>query len=527
MRVLIADPIAPDGAEILGAHGIEADVRLGLSEEELITAIGEYDGLIVRSETQVTPNVLAAAQKLQVVGRAGVGYDNIDLNTATARGIIVVNAPSSNTIAAAEHTLAMMLSVARRIPQAHASLAGGEWNRRKFLGTELRGKTLGIIGLGRIGTEVARRAATFEMRIIGYDPFVAEEHARHLGAEIVTLPTVFEQSDIVTLHTPMTDSTRRLINAPELAQMKRGAILINCARGGLVDEDALRAAIEGGQIGGAALDVFITEPPEDSPLFRHPNVVVTPHLGASTEEAQSNVAREVAEQMIDIFQGRTPRYAVNAPLIPPEAAAELAPYIPLALIVGRLASQLAEGQPASLSISFRGTIAELATDILAATVLSGFLQTGAGMRINVVNAGTEAQRRGIHVQQSKNADQTPPYSNLVSLDVQTSTGQTAVGATLTERGQTEIIRVNGYHVGIVPTGGHWIIISHTDRPGMLGAIGTITGENNINIASLHVSRESPRGPALTVVNVDESPEQVHVAALLGLDGVDAVRVVNL
>ena len=527
MRVLIADPIAPDGAEILGANGVDADTRLGLAEDELVAAIGDYDGLIVRSETQVTARVLEAAKKLQVVGRAGVGYDNIDIDAATAHGVIVVNAPSSNTISAAEHTLALMLSVARHVPQAHFSLAGGEWNRRKFLGTELRGKTLGIVGLGRIGSEVARRAAAFEMRIIGYDPFVAEEHGRHLGAEIVTLPTIFEQSDIITLHTPMTDSTRRLIGEPELSQMKSGAILINCARGGLVDEEALRKAIEDGRIGGAALDVFITEPPEDSPLFRHPNVVVTPHLGASTEEAQSNVAREVADQMIDVFEGRAPRYAVNAPLVPPETAAELAPYIPLALVVGRLASQLADGQPERLSISFRGTVAELATDILAATVLSGFLQTGAGMRINIVNAGTEAQRRGIHVQQSKETDQTPPYTNLVSLDVQTSTGETAVGATLTERGQPEIVRVNGYHVGIVPTGGHWMIISHTDRPGMLGAIGTVTGANNINIASLHVSRESMRGPALTVVNVDEPPEQEHIAAIVGIDGVEAVRVVNL
>ena len=307
-----------------------------------------------------------AAGKLQVVGRAGVGFDNIDIESATGHGVIVVNAPSSNTISAAEHTLAMMLSVARHVPQAHSSLAGGEWNRRKFLGTELRGKTLGVIGLGRIGSEVARRAAAFEMRIIGYDPFVAEEHGRHLGAEIVSLEAIYEQSDIITLHTPMTDSTRRLIGEPELARMKNGAILVNCARGGLVDEDALHAAIEDGRIGGAALDVFITEPPEDSPLFRHPNVVVTPHLGASTEEAQSNVAREVAEQMIDVFEGRAPRYAVNAPLVPPETAAELAPYVPLALVVGRLASELADGQPERLSISFRGAVAELATDILAA-----------------------------------------------------------------------------------------------------------------------------------------------------------------
>ena len=527
MRVLIADPIATDGAEILGARGVDADTRIGLSESELIAVIGDYDGLIVRSETKVTASVLAAAQRLQVIGRAGVGYDNIDIESATNSGIIVVNAPSSNTISAAEHTLALMLSVVRHVPQAHSSLAGGEWNRRKFLGTELRGKTLGIVGLGRIGSEVARRAAAFEMHIIAFDPFVAEEHGRHLGAEIVSLDTLFERSDIITLHTPMTNATRSLIGEPEIARMKSGAIIINCARGGLVDEEALRAAIDDGRIGGAALDVFVTEPPEDSPLFRSPNVVVTPHLGASTEEAQSNVAREVAEQLIDVFEGRAPRYAVNAPLVPPEAAAELAPYIPLALVVGRLASQLTDGQPGRLAISFRGTVADLSTDILAATVLSGFFQTGSEARVNIVNAGTEAQRRGIHVQQSKDADQTPPYTNLVSLEVLSSTGETTVGATLTERGQTEIVQVNGYQVGIIPTGGHWMIISHTDRPGMLGAIGTVTGQNNINIASLHVSRESMRGPALTVVNVDEPPEPQHIDAILGIDGADAVRVVNL
>ena len=527
MRVLIADPIAPEGADILKSRGIEVDTRTGLSESELVGAIGDYDGLIVRSETQVTPAVLQAAGRLLVVGRAGVGFDNIDLEAATVAGVVVVNAPSSNTISAAEHTMAMMLSVARHVPQAHASLAGGEWNRRKFLGTELRGKTLGIIGLGRIGSEVAHRATAFDMRIIGYDPFVAEDYAHRIGAEIVDLQILLEQSDIVTLHTPVTDMTWHLIGEDDLARMKPGAILINCARGGLVDEDALLRALEDGRLGGAALDVFVTEPPADSPLFRRQDVVVTPHLGASTEEAQTNVALEVTEQMVDVFEGRAPRYAVNAPLVPPEAAAELAPYIPLALVVGRLASQMVDGQPERLTISFRGTVAELVTDILGATVLRGFLQTGSEMRINIVNASLEAQRRGIHVQQNKDTEQMPPYSNLVSLEVHTSAGDTNIGATLTERGQAEIVRINGYHVNILPSGGHWLIISHTDQPGMLGAMGTITGANNINIASLQVSRESVRGPALTVVNIDEAPMPEHIAAMTAIDGVDLVRVVNL
>ena len=527
MRVLIADPIAPEGADILKKQGIDVDTRTGLSEDELVAAIGQYDGLIVRSETQVTLAVLAAAGQLLVVGRAGVGYDNIDLEAATGAGVIVVNAPSSNTISAAEHTMAMILSAARHVPQAHASLAGGEWNRRKFIGTELRGKTLGIVGLGRIGSEVAHRAMAFDMRIIGYDPFVAEDYAHRIGAEIVSLSKVLEESDIVTLHTPVTDATRHLIGEEELARMKIGAILINCARGGLVDEDALLQALENGRLGGAALDVFVTEPPSDSPLFRLPNVVVTPHLGASTEEAQTNVALEVTEQMVDVFEGRAPRYAVNAPLVPPETAAELAPYLPLALVVGQLASQMVDGQPERLTITFQGTVAEFATDILGATVLRGFLQTGSAMRINIVNATLEAHRRGIHVQQNKDTEQMPPYSNLLSLEVHTSSGDTNIGATLTERGQAEIVRINGYHVNILPSGGHWLMVSHTDQPGMLGAMGTITGANNINIASLQVNRESVRGPALTVVNIDEAPMPEHIAAMTAIDGVDLVRVVNL
>ena len=527
MRVLIADPIAPEGAEILKNQGIDVDTRTGLSEDELVAAIGDYDGLIVRSETQVTPAVLAAAGQLLVVGRAGVGFDNIDLEAATVAGVIVVNAPSSNTISAAEHTMAMMLSVARHVPQAHASLAGGEWNRRKFLGMELRGKTLGIVGLGRIGSEVAHRAMAFDMRVIGYDPFIAEDYAHRIGAEIVSLSTVLEESDIFTLHTPVTDATRHLIGEEELARMKPGAILINCARGGLVDEGALLQALENGRLGGAALDVFVTEPPADSPLFRLPNVVVTPHLGASTEEAQTNVALEVTEQMVDVFEGRAPRYAVNAPLVPPETAAELAPYLPLALVVGQLASQMVDSQPERLTITFQGSVAEFATDILGATVIRGFLQTGSAMRINIVNATLEAHRRGIHVQQNKDTEQMPPYSNLLSLEVHTSSGDTNIGATLTERGQAEIVRINGYHVNILPSGGHWLMVSHTDQPGMLGAMGTITGANNINIASLQVNRESARGPALTVVNIDEAPMPEHIAAMTAIDGVDLVRVVNL
>lgn len=526
MRVLIADPIAQEGVDLFTEHGFEVDQKTGLTPEDLLKAVPEYDGLVVRSETRVTREVLKAGRKLQTVGRAGVGVDNIDVDAATEQGVVVVNAPSSNTIAAAEHTVAMILALARHIPQAHASLEEGEWARRRFMGTELRGKVLGIVGLGRIGTEVARRAAGFEVEIVGYDPFVAEEHAQHIGVEIVDFDELLRRSDIVTLHVPKTEGTKHLVGVDEIQQMKPGSFLVNCARGGLVDEDALYQALETGALGGVALDVFSEEPPKNSPLFKHPRVVVTPHLGASTTEAQSSVAREVVEQMLDVLEGRTPRYAVNAPLVPAETIKELAPYIPVSLAAGRLASQLTDGQPARLTIAYRGEVAQFETAILRATVLRGFLERSSEERVNIVNASLTAQRHGLHVEERKSEEETPPYTSLLTVEVKTSAGEASVAATLT-RNDVHIVQIDAYHVDIVPSGTPWMIISHTDRPGMIGNIGTITGENDINIASMQVSREKARGPALTVLGLDEPVDDDQIAAIARIPDVHRVRIVHL
>ncbi|MDA1095838.1 MAG: phosphoglycerate dehydrogenase [Chloroflexi bacterium] len=527
MRVLIADSIAAEGAGILVGHQVEVDTRTGLSPDQLAAIIGDYDGLIVRSETKVTAAILDAGKRLQVVGRAGVGVDNIDLDAATQLGVVVVNAPSSNTIAAAEHTMALILSLARHVPQAHGSMKDGRWERRDFMGTELLSKALGIVGLGRIGVEVARRASGFGMHIIGFDPFISAEQARNLGVELASLDDLLERSDCVTLHTPLIESTRNLIAKPQLARMKRGAFLVNCARGGLVNEDDLYQSLEDGHLGGAALDVFVTEPPGSTPLIRHPRVVVTPHLGASTTEAQAGVAREIAEQVMEVLEGRTPRYAVNAPLVAQETYSELAPYIPVAVAAGRLASQLVDGQPSGLSISYRGEVAQYETAILRAAALRGFLERSSDERINLVNATMAAQRRGLLVEEHKTEDLGgTPYSNLLVLDVTTTTGKTSVSATLTQN-EVHIVLIDAYRVDVVPSGGPWIMVSHRDRPGMIGAIGTITGQQDINIASMQVSRQHARGPAMTVLGLDEAVNSVQLAAIAAIPDVDRVRVVQL
>ena len=527
MRVLIADSIAPEGTEALQRHGVEVDIRTGLSTEQLVADIADFDGIVVRSETQVTEAVLAVGKRLQVVGRAGVGVDNIDVEAATLLGVTVVNAPSSNTIAAAEHTLALILSLARHIPQAHGVLTGGRWDRRSFIGTELLGKTLGIIGLGRIGTEVVRRASAFGMRIIGYDPYISNEQAGHVGVEMHSLDDVVRGADFVSLHIPLTDDTRHVINAGRMAAMKQGSFVINCARGGLIDEAALYQSLEAGHLAGAALDVFAEEPPGDNPLLQHPNVVVTPHLGASTAEAQAGVAVEVAEQIVDVLEGRTPRYAVNAPLVPPETYADLAPYIPVALAAGRLASQTVEGQPSRLAITYQGEVAQYETAILRAAVLRGFLERSSQERINLVNASTAAQRRGLHVDEHKTDDMGgSQFSNLLRLDVQASGGATTVAGSLTQD-EVHIVQIDAYRVDMVPVGGPWMIVGHTDRPGMIGEIGTITGKNDINIASMQVSRERSRGPAMTVLGLDQGLSADQLDTVKAIPGAERVLVVTL
>ena len=500
MPILVVDPIAQDGIDALKRQ-TEVDVRLGLSHDELLGLVGSYDGLVVRSETKVTADVIAAGHRLQVIGRAGVGVDNIDVDAATARGIVVVNAPSGNTIAVAEHTLGLIIAAARNITLAAAALREGRWERAKFVGVEIRGKTLGVLGLGRIGTEVARRAQSFEMRIIGHDPWVSEEHADRIGARLVDFDTLLAESDFLTVHTPATAQTEGLIGAKQLERMKPTAWIVNCARGGIVDEVALLAALDGGKIAGAALDVYSSEPAGDNPLVRHPKVVGTPHLAASTQEAQVNVAMEVVEQIVDVLEGRPAPFAVNAPPISAESARVLAPFSGLAQTLGNLATQLTEGQLRGVEITYSGEIAEHDTAALKASVIRGLLQTVSDEPVTFVNAAIVARNRGLRIIELKSSAP-ENYTNLITVQLHTESGDSMVGGTILN-GTPHIVRIDEYWVSVASTGGHVLLTRHTDRPGIIGTVGTILGEADINISQMQVGRETERGPALMLVFIDE------------------------
>src|SRR3989449_5824838 len=423
-RLLVCDPIAEDGVEALKRSGADVDVRTGLSPVELRKSVDGYDALVVRSETKVTREIIEASSTLQVVGRAGIGVDNIDLDAATEKGVVVVNAPTGNVISAAEHAIALMLSLSRHIPEANASLRSGKWERGRFMGLEVRGKTLGIVGLGQVGSEVARRARGLEMRVVAHDPFVPEERARVLGVDLLPLDRLLRESDFVSVHTTLSEGTRSLLAEKELHMMKPSARVINTARGGIVSEAALEKALREGWIAGAALDVFEKEPLTEHPLFELPNVVVTPHLGASTAEAQERVAVDVAEQILAVLSGQPARYAVNAPLIPPETYSYLAPYLPVAHKVGRLAVQLREGQMGGILIDYSGEIAQHDTTPLKAAVLSGVLSLVSEDYVNVVNVDIIAGRRGINITETRSGSH-ELYANVITVHVLGSRGADA------------------------------------------------------------------------------------------------------
>ncbi len=524
MKVLITDPLAKEGIEILKSHA-EVDVKLGIKPEELQNIIGDYHALIVRSETKVTADIIRAGRKLQVIARAGVGLDNIDVEAATRQGIVVVNAPTGNTIAAAEHTMALMLALARHIPQANNKLKSGVWQRSEFTGTELKNKTLGIIGLGNVGSEVARRAQAFKMRLIGHDPLVSPDYARNLGVELVPLEQLLRESDFITLHLPLTEKTKGLIGARELAKMKPTVRIINCARGGLVDEEALYHAIESGKIAGVALDVFSKEPITDSPLFRSDKIIVTPHLGASTTEAQASVALEVAEQVIAVLNAQPAKYAVNAPQISVELFAVLSPFMQVASTLGSLARQLMEGQIKSVHIRYSGEIANYDTAAVRAAAIGGLLEGMSEERVNLVNASILASQRGIKVLEQKESV-CENYASLITLEVVTDAGKTTVAGTVL-RGETHIVRVNDFWPDIVPTGGYFLFSDHRDRPGLIGAVGTITGKADINISSMQLARLQPRGKALMILALDEALSEEHIQQILALPDVYTAKLVKL
>ncbi len=524
MKVLVADKIAQEGIDMLSQYA-QVDVKLKQKEEQIIPIIKDYEAMIVRSQTRVTAGIIEAGPKLQVIGRAGVGVDNIDIDAATRRGIIVVNAPTGNTISAAEHTIALMLALARNIPQANKSLKSCLWRRSDFMGTEVKGKTLGIIGLGNVGSEVAVRAHGFDMKVMGHDPFISTERAANLQVELVPLEQLFKDSDFITLHIPLTESTKGFIGVKEIAMMKPAARIINTARGGLIDEEALVKAIDEKKIAGAAIDVFAKEPCTESILFKNDNIIVTPHLGASTTEAQTLAATEIVKQIIDVFNGKPARYAVNAPLITAEALPVLMPFLKVASTLGSLASYLGDGQLKSIEINYQGDIAGYDTNALKAAVLGGLLNRLTEERINIVNASMVASKRGIKVLEQKEAT-CENYANLISLKVTTSTDTITVAGTVLA-GTTRIVRVNKYWIDIVPTGGYFLFCDHRDRPGLIGAVGKITGDADINISYMHLSRLKPRGQALMIMALDEPLSDEQIQKILALPDVNTAKVVKI
>lgn len=524
MKVLVADPLAAEGMESLKAK-TDVDVKTGLKPDELKAIIGEYEALIVRSETQVTADIIKLGKKLQIIARAGVGLDNIDINAATQQGIMVVNAPTGNTVAAAEHTMALMLALARNVAQAHSQLKAGKWNRKEFTGVELRNKTLGIIGLGNVGSGVAVRSKNFEMRLIGYDPFASQEYAASLGVTLMPLEQLYKEADFITLHLPLTPQTKGMIGANEIAMMKKGVRIINVARGGLIDDEALVKAIEEGKVAGAAVDVFPTEPCTDSILFKNDKIIVTPHLGASTKEAQVNVCIDVVDQIIDVLNGKPARYAVNVPQIAAELLEILRPYLDVAQVVGKMGGQLMNGQLKSLKIKYSGEIAQYDTSALKAAILSGLLDTVSEERVTMVNAGVLAQQRGLKISEQKETE-VQNYASLISLEVVASGGNTEVAGTVL-RDETHIVRINQFWLDIVPSGGYFMLCYHNDKPGLIGAVGTITGKANVNISSMQVARLEKRGEALMILALDEPASDENIKQILNVPDIKAVKLVKL
>ena len=539
-RILVADPIAAEGVAYLRRFA-EVDERHGLGADGLAALLAPYDALVVRSETKVTARALKAVERLRVVARAGVGVDNIDVDAATRRGVVVVNSPTGNIAAAAEHTIALLTALARHIPAANAALRAGRWERAHFVGVELRGKTLGIIGLGKVGAEVARRAGDggLGMRLVAADPYASPEHARKLNAELLSLDELLPQADFITLHTSLTAGTRGLLGAAELARLKPGARLINCARGGVVDEAALLAALEQGHLAGAALDVFSHEPPLDDDTLRrliaHPAVVATPHLGASTEEAQVSVALDVAEQVEAVLSGGVARAAVNAPLILPEAMRALEPWLALVEKLGRLYTQLHPGPLHRAELNISGELAEHDTRPLKAALIKGLLESVSEAHVNLINAPVIAREWGLEVSESRNTA-VEQYANLVTVRVSAdgADAPTGVLAATFAWGEERVVRLDRYATDFAPRG-HMLICRNVDRPGMIGRVGTLLGDAGVNIAHMDVGpvaaaagrERQPGGEALMILSLDNPVPAEALERIRGLSDITSTVLITL
>ncbi|MCP9888333.1 phosphoglycerate dehydrogenase [Cyanobium sp. ATX 6A2] len=526
-KVLVSDPIDQAGIDIL-SQVATVDVRTGLSADELRSIVGDYEALMIRSGTTVTAEIIEAATKLRIIGRAGVGVDNVDVPAATRRGVLVVNSPEGNTIAAAEHALALMLSLSRHVPHAHASTMAGGWDRKTYVGNELYKKKLGVVGLGKIGSHVARVAKAMGMELLAYDPFVSEERAQSMQVKLLPLAELFAQADYVSLHLPRTPDTENLVNAELLRTMKPTARLVNCARGGIVDEAALAEAVEAGVIAGAALDVYAKEPlVADSPLRAvKERLVLTPHLGASTAEAQENVAIDVAEQIRDVLLGQPARSAVNIPGLNAEVMEQLRPHLQLAETLGQLLSQLAGGQISELEVRLQGEFAAHPAQPLVVAVLKGVLSTALGDAINYVNASLEAKDRGIHVLEVKDEAARDYAGGSLELRSRSSKGNHSVSGAVLGDGDLRVTAIDEFPVSVSPSR-HMLFTRHRDMPGIIGRIGSVLGEHNVNIASMQVGRRIVRGDAVMALSLDDPIPASLLESIHRIDGIQEAHPVTL
>ncbi len=523
-KVLISDKLSPKAKEIFESNNIEADVKVGMSEEELIACIGEYDGLAIRSATQVNEKVLKAAKNLKVVGRAGIGVDNVDIKAATANGVVVMNTPFGNSVTTAEHSISMMMAMARKIPQANASTHDGKWEKSKFMGTELSGKTLGLIGCGNIGSIVADRAQGLKMKVMAYDPFLSVEHATSINVEKVELDDLLARADVISLHTPLNDATRHILNKDSLAKTRQGVMIVNCARGGLVVEADLKAAIESGQVAAAAFDVFEEEPAKENVLFGLEQVICTPHLGASTSEAQENVAIQVAEQMSDYLNNGTVTNALNMPSVSAEDAAKLKPYLALAEALGSFAGQITETGLNKIVIEYEGAIAELNTKPLTAAALNGLLQP-LMEGVNMVNAPTVAKERDIDVSEVTH-ERPSNYKTLMRITITSDRRTRDVAGTLFGE-EPRVVVINSVPLEAA-IGPQMLFINNEDKPGLIGDVGQLLGDGKINIANFHLGRHEVDGEkdAIALVAVDQAVPADLLDKISGLPSVKQVKLLT-
>ncbi|MBX3502043.1 MAG: phosphoglycerate dehydrogenase [Alphaproteobacteria bacterium] len=519
-KVLISDDLSPRAAEIFRERGIDVDVKIGLKPAELRDIVGGYDGLAIRSATKVTAEVLAVAKKLKVVGRAGIGVDNVDIKSATANGVVVMNTPFGNAITTAEHAIALMFAVARQVPEANTSTQAGKWEKNRFLGVELSFKTLGLIGCGNIGSIVAERAIGLKMRVIAFDPFLSEDRAVELGVEKVTLDELIARADFISVHTPLTEQTRNILSRERLMKTKKGVRIINCARGGLVDELAVRDLLISGHIAGAGFDVFVDEPAKDNVLFGAPNLVCTPHLGASTLEAQENVALQVAEQMSDYLNTGAVVNSLNMPNVSAEDAPRLAPYLKLAENLGSFAGQLTETGIKALSVEYEGAVAALNVKPLTQAVLTGLLRPQLET-VNMVNAPIMARERGVDVAEVKH-ERDSDYQTKITVTVTTERRTRSVSGTLFGGSKPRLVNIKGIDIE-AEFGPHMLYITNEDKPGFIGRLGALLGDSRVNIATFHLGRDKPGGEAIALVAVDSAISPDLLTKIAALEGVTQAK----